>query len=441
MKKFSRYSLLAFVILTLLSSSMLSLVSPVSAATAPCVNSTPPISAYTATLCITAPADGATFHANGTITATVTVIGANPGVRKITFYLNGAYVLTDFAFPFTFTFPANKYVDGTYLLSAEAVMKDNFTTSQANISVTLATGTTSVAPNPNTFSPATGTTPADGQPFIVAAAGDGAGGEPNAASVTNLISSMNPNLFLYIGDVYERGTYAEFLNWYASNTFFGRFKPITDPTVGNHDYLQGNDNLAYRDYWNNVPDYYSFDAGGWHFISLNSFDQRIDVSTTSPEYLWLQSDLAAHPDACTIAFYHHPYLSIGEEGNRPSLVDIWKLMAQYKVSLVINGHDHEYQRWFPLDGDGKRSPLGMTQFVVGTGGHSLQNLVTYDSRVAVASAVNPDAYGALKLALTANSITFTYMSISGTSLDTGTIPCQAKVTTPSTSIFMPIIFR
>ena len=85
--------------------------------------------------------------------------------------------------------------------------------------------------------------------------------------MVNLISSWNPNLFLYLGDVYENGRPMEFDNWYgkpgAAGTY-GQFHSITDPAIGNHEYV-GSDISGYEWYWNNVPHYYSYDAGGWHF--------------------------------------------------------------------------------------------------------------------------------------------------------------------------------
>ena len=433
---------MALLVLALISAPFTHQVQSVSAASVPCVDSTPSSAAYTATVCITAPTDGATFNSDGTVTATINVTGTNPGVAQMIFYLNGVYVLTDFHDPWTFVLPTSQWVDGTYTLSVNAVMKDGFPTNQASISVTFATGTVTPPVNTNTFTATSGTTPAAGQPFVVAAAGDGAGGEANAAAVTNLITnSMAPNLFLYIGDVYQSGTYTEFMNWYDPSAFFGRFKSITDPTVGNHDFGTGSD-VGYKYYWNNVPDYYSFNAGGWHFISLNSYSvQFIDVTPSGAEYQWLQADLAANTNPCTIVYYHHPYLSIGQEGGRSDLVYIWQLLAQNHVTMVINGHDHEYQRWMPLDENGFPSPIGTAEFVIGTGGHSLQTLPNTDYRVAFASAANPLAYGALKLSLYPDHAVFNYMSIVNNSvLDSGSLRCHSKAATVS-RIYLPLIFR
>jgi len=144
-----------------------------------------------------------------------------------------------------------------------AVMRDGYTTANpASIALTFSNGITQPPVNQQTFTPSTGVTPPSGSPFIVAAAGDGSDGGINTTNVTNLISSINPNLFLYLGDVYEDGTYAEFYNWYGTgSTSYSRFLSITDPTIGNHEYV-GSSAVGYFDYWNNVPNYYSFNTGG-----------------------------------------------------------------------------------------------------------------------------------------------------------------------------------
>ena len=59
------------------------------------------------------------------------------------------------------------------------------------------------------------------------------------------------------------------------------------------------------------------------------------------------------------------------------MADIWALMAQDGVSIVLNGHDHDYQRWVPLDGNGNPSATGITEFVAGGAGHGLQTISRY----------------------------------------------------------------
>src|SRR5687767_3427035 len=199
----------------------------------PCVTSGP---SYTVTVCFTEPADGATLTGLRSVTTTVTVNGTNPGVQKLLYYLGGDYLLTDYTAPFTFTLPTDRFVDGARTLEVEASMRDGFTTQRSSVDVTFVNGVTVPPVNTNTFTPAAGTTPAPGRPFVLAAAGDGASGRPEAQSVTDLIGSWSPNMFLYLGDVYERGTPTEFYNWYGTpDRFYGRFRGITNPTIGNHE--------------------------------------------------------------------------------------------------------------------------------------------------------------------------------------------------------------
>ena len=229
-----------------------------------------------------------------------------------------------------------------------------------------------------------------------------------------------------MGDVYESGSKAEFYNWYGNgSTYFSSLRAITDPTIGNHEYNSGVNGTGYFDYWNNIPNYYSFNAGGWHFISLNSNGSKVGgLTTSSPEYIWLQKDLAANSSACTIVYYHHPFFNIGTEGSLTSLSSIWALMAQYKVSVVLNGHDHDYQRWVPLNGSGSPSPSGITEFVAGGGGHGLQNFIKSDSRVAYSNDLNPTAFGVLLLQLGSSGVNFSYHSTNGSVLDQGFISCK-----------------
>ena len=408
--------------------------SAVRAATVGCASSSPSSGKYTVNICITSPAKAASLTGNATVTATATITsGTNPGVQRMIFNLGTGYLLTDFSSPYTFTLPTAKWADGSYMLYASALMRDGFATAQASIAVTFSNGNSTAPVNTNHFTPSSGTSPASGQPFVVAAAGDGASGEATSAKVISTITSLNPNLFLYLGDVYENGSMAEFYNWYGNGSSnFSVLRAITDPTIGNHEYGNGIKGSGYFDYWNNIPNYYSFNAGGWHFISLNSNTSKIDVSPTSPQYLWLQQDLMANSQTCTIAYYHHPLFNIGAEGSTTAMSSIWSLLAQYNVPIVLNGHDHDYQRWVPLNGSGQPSTGGITEFVAGGAGHGLQTFVTTDSRVAYSNDLNPTAFGVLLLQLSATSANFSYHSSNGSILDSGSIPCISGTSATAT---------
>ena len=408
---------------------------PASAAGNECRTSGPVSAAYTVTICITAPVDGAIVNGVRTVTATATVNGANPGVARLIFYLGGQYLLTDFQTPFSFSLPTMKWVDGTHILELEALMKDGFTSQRASISLTFFNGIVQPPVNNNTFTPKTGTTPPAGQAFTLAVAGDGAGGMANAGQVSALIDSWDPNLFMYLGDVYEDGTYTEFYNWYGtSNTFFGRFNAIADPIIGNHEYRDGGTAKGYFDYWDNVPNYYSFDAAGWHVIALNSNCSRIGgCHANSPQYQWLAADLAAHPNVCTVALYHHPLYFLGPNDDPQNMNIIWALMAQNGVDMVLNGHDHSYQRWKPVDGTGVANSNGITEFVVGGGGHGIQEFATSDPRLAEGFDT-PASFGALRLQLNQDGAGYQYINTAGVTMDSGSLRCSgapADITPPT----------
>jgi len=389
-----------------------------------CSISSPASGNYSVEVCITSPIDGSILSGEVNVTSTVATIGSSPGVQRLVFYLNNEYLLTDFESNYSFLLPTQKFIDGSYVLSVVAVMRDGYVFQMGSVSVTFNNGISSTPINTNSFEPFTSPIKPDGQPLMVAAGGDGASGITNANNVTNLIKNLNPDMFLYLGDVYNKGTYTEFINWYGNDqTFFGQFKNITNPIVGNHEYENG---VApgYFDYWDNVPDYYSYDAGGWHFIALNSNYSVVPVGTGSPQFQWLQSDLNANSEKCTVVYFHHPLFNIGPPSSTTELMDIWNLMVDSGVEIALTGHDHTYQRWSPLGTDGQLDPNGIIQFVAGASGHGVQTITKSDNRVAFYSDANPGALGVLMLALNSSGANFSYVNIAGEVIDSGVIPCD-----------------
>ncbi len=131
--------------------------------------------------------------------------------------------------------------------------------------------------------------------------------------------------------------------------------------------------------------WYSYNLGSWHLISLNieCETQPGGCSDTgswfAAELAWLKNDLAANHSACTLAYWHQPTFSaangITEEGITAQA--FWQLLYQYHADLVLNGHDHLYARYRPLDASGNYDPKnGIREFIVGTGGETLDTLVT-----------------------------------------------------------------
>jgi len=392
-----------------------------------CATSGPTSAAYTVTVCFSSPTS-TSLSGDVPVTVTTSETGTKPRIQSMVFSLNGAYLLTDYQSPYTFTLPTAHFVDGSYNLSAAAYLNSGFVSTPASMTVSFQNGVLTPPVNHNTFNPALGTSPGSGNPLVVAAAGDGASGEANESKATSLIASWNPNLMLYLGDVYEKATFTEFYNWYGINNLYSAFRTITDPTIGNHEYTADKNASGYFDYWNNIPNYYSFNSGGWHFISLNanSINGQVQTKPGTAQYDWLAQDLSSNNAVCTLAYWHQPLYNIGAEKAATSMQQIWALLAQYKVEVVLNGHDHDYQRWVPLDGSGNPGSNGVTEFVVGSGGHGIQAFTKSDSRVARGfdSKTSPEPLGALRLQLTPTNAAYDFINIAGTVLDSGTIVCH-----------------
>ncbi len=388
-------------------------------------------------LCIEAPEDGATV--SGTISVVGTVDPVNgPRTQKVEFYLDNTYVLTDFrsssnsAAVFDFELPTELWVDGPHRLEMQAITREepgtpSYTTQRVGIDLVFDNGITVVPPNTNTFTPSAGRPAGPGEVFTVAAAGDGASGEPNAEAVADLLHTEDPNLFLYLGDVYEKGTRTEFHNWYGDETrSWGRLRSVTNPTVGNHEYEIG---VApgYFDYWDNVPNFYSYDVAGWHVINLNSTNLFRDNPV---QFDWLLSDIAANDAKCTLAYWHDPAWSIGTQGDEPKMHEEWEVLFDAGVDVFLGGNDHNYQRWEPLGRDGQLETGGAVQFVVGTGGHGIRPFAPGESeanpRVARASD-SLDAFGALFLDLHPDRADFRFLQTNGEILDEGSVACRDAV--------------
>jgi hypothetical protein len=383
-----------------------------------CATSAPPSEEYAVEICIVRPADGAEINGIAPVETTVEFAGEEQRIRRLIFYLDGEYLLTEYEAPYLFDLPTETFVPGSHTLTVTVDLPDDLVAEGPPVTVTIA-GQEAAAPAA-TFTPHTPEAP-DGKPLLVAATGDGAGGETSATLLTDQIVAAAPDMFLYLGDVYNRGTYAEFYNWYGTpDRFFGRFKEITNPIIGNHEYVDNG--AGYFRYWNGIPHYYSYDAGGWHFVALDS--NEVDQwRPGAAQYDWLREDLAARADKCIIAYFHHPVFSVGPQGDTAFLAGLWELLAQYGVEIVLAGHDHSYQRWQPLDSEGRPDPEGVAQFVVGSGGHGIQPFEREDERMAVGFDDPGHAIGTLYMELNPKGANFRYINVAGHIFDQGVIPC------------------
>lgn len=389
---------------------------------------------YTVNLCISAPQNGANITGNVPVVITPNITGSNPGVRELVAYLNvvgqpRAYLLLDYLPNYIFELPTAHFVDGDYTLGIQAIMNDNRITNVTEINLRFSNGTFNPPVNNRTFTPHTPSIPPGGR-MIVGATGDGASGE--RPDVPALIKSWNPHMFIYLGDVYDRGTYTEFHNWYGTrNSHFGQFYDITNPTVGNHEYEGDGVAAAYFYYWDNIPHYYSYDAAGWHFVVLDSNKEFDQLDAGDPQYNWLVQDLANAASDCVMVYMHHPAARIGSSGVGTSVgEDFWPAFAEHGVDVVLTAHYHQYQRWHPMDNRGRLAASGPVQFVVGTGGHEVSNTGS-DSRIAVLLEDEPHAFGAMRFEFHNQGVNYQYINISNQVLDSGQISCAGSYVTPT----------
>lgn len=282
-------------------------------------------------------------------------------------------------------------------------------------------GNSSVTPPPE---PAPAPTPRDP---VIAGAGDivcGPGSRGNACrdkQTAELLQEINPDVVLPLGDLqYETGSYPDFINFYELT--WGQMRPISRPVPGNHEYESPNAR-PYFDYFNGLSaftgpagdrdkGYYSYNLGDWHLIALNSECARVGgCGAGSPQGNFLKADLAANRRICTLAYWHHPLFSSGQNGNANHMLATWQILYEAGVDVVLNGHDHSYERFAPQTPARVADPeRGIRQFVVGTGGRNLTLFPTIQPNSEVR---DNTSFGVLRMGLHQASYEWQFLSIPG----------------------------
>ena len=316
---------------------------------------------------------------------------------------------------------------------------------------------------------------------------------------------------------YQVGTLADFEGSYDQT--YGAFKFLQRPSPGNHEFYSthgqnGEDGIGYFDYFNGYqldpntgqpllelvplstpgqsryeptprPDgqagqsgegWYSYNLGSWHIISLNAEcsigDNAVTTSCTNPpawyqqETQWLAQDLANDHASCTMAYWHQPTFSASSapvsattpgtgSGEGAAADKWWQLLSARRADLVLNGHEHLYARFAPMNAAGQADRHGIRQFTIGTGGEGLDPLYTDASgQVTVpkleaaqgagsafqngeTTSGSPGAFGVMKLTLGQNGYSWDYQSAPAPSVkgspawgsfsDTGSAMCHGPV--------------
>jgi acid phosphatase type 7 len=236
-----------------------------------------------------------------------------------------------------------------------------------------------------------------------------------ANSVTGIIT---------LGDnVYAKGLASEFLECYEPT--WGKFKNMTFATPGNHDYGVPSA-IDYFSYFGQAAGadktgYYSKSVNGWLIVSLNS---NIDASASSAQYKWLVEKLATNQEPCVLAVWHHPIFSSSARGGSAVMRETFDLLASRNADLVLQGHEHQFERFQPATGDGMVNlTKGLVSMVVGTGGAGLYDFV---SNVHPASQTRIKDFGVLQLDLSTKSAAWKFINLNQAVLDSGTIMCKSK---------------
>jgi hypothetical protein len=213
--------------------------------------------------------------------------------------------------------------------------------------------------------------------FHLVGAGDiAARGNADVATGDLIEARPEATVFTAGDNAYPYGTYDNYVNEY--DPAWGVFKARTKPSPGNHEYSMSADAIGYKTYFGSLatPEgttYYAYDLGDWRIYSL---DSDIAAGARSAQYQWLQNDLATNARACMAAYWHFPIASSGVVGNMTRMGKIFALLDSKGADLVLNGHDHDYERFTNINSSGAVDPNGMREIIVGTGGAPLGHEVS-----------------------------------------------------------------
>lgn len=216
---------------------------------------------------------------------------------------------------------------------------------------------------------------------------------------------------------------------------WGQFKSSMRAAVGQMDFASVGTDAVYSYFGDRVAapkGYYSFDAGNWHIVVLNtapwgqgacSYAPSNSVNNCagkpSPELDWLNADLAANTKPCLMAISWERRLytaGTGGLGRNENMNDVVDALYKAGLDILVSAKDKQYERFPKLGIDGAADPKGFAQFIVGTGGRSLDAMhapVTGNPVEAqfghTGAPNNPDSWGVIKFTLNDNSYSWEFL--------------------------------
>jgi acid phosphatase type 7 len=254
-------------------------------------------------------------------------------------------------------------------------------------------------------------------------------GKSNAEKTAQLVerqlagAGSNANVLTLGDNAYLLGLLIGYTECYEKT--WGRFISKTFVVPGNHDYENNGDGNYFKYFGAKAsPDgkdtgYYRIDQSGWTLFTLNS---NVDASAASVQAQWLKQELAtAQP--CIAAAWHHARFSSAPDGDNTLMAALWDILGQARADIVLQAHEHHYERFAPMTSDGTLSATaGLRSFVVGTGGAR-----TYaHARVRAGSEKQAVAYGVMRLSLSPGSAKWRFIDVDDAVLDEGAFDCRKK---------------
>lgn len=344
---------------------------------------------------------------------------------------------------------------GLYTLSARSGRR----TARARLRILSSPAPTLAAPAP-TAQPAS--QPPPPAPTRLVAAGDIAchpsetidvrppPGSCHHEATSDLVIGLDPEVVAPLGDLqYERGFPDDYIGSYAPT--WGRFKDITRPAAGNHEYGASDDRTSAPGYYGYFGDlagdpgkgYYTYELGDWQAIALNSGDIAwtlradntlpddcfpVSCMAGSEQELWLRETLESlPPEKCVVAYWHHPLWSSVRAFEYDEVAPLYQALHDYGVELLLVGHSHAYERFAPMRPDGVADQAGVREFVVGTGGKDRRFGDPTPASTRAGSEkqlLNAEGFGVLELSLHRDRYDFRFVRENGDVLDEGAANCH-----------------
>jgi hypothetical protein len=266
----------------------------------------------------------------------------------------------------------------------------------------------------------TGASAEAGQPEIILAAGDIAGcashyqDELTAKMLVNM-----PGTILPLGDVvYQYGTRWQFRNCYDPS--WGQLLSRSRPTPGNHEYRTEEAGPYYEYFGERAgppgKGYYTYTLGSWRIYSLNS-ERHIPEQT-----IWLRRHLRNNPSTCVLAYWHKPLYTSGPVPPTPEVRPLFNELWKARAEVVLNGHNHSYERFDPQDADSNYREHGVREFVIGTGGAQLEPPTAPPAKNS--NVLYVEGWGVLKMKLEPEEYTWRFVPAPGSpKADSGSAKC------------------